>query len=417
MKTLFESVKAGAVFGVNQGIDASRDTGKLLRESNSQLRKKGRLNKATHKCLADLSESIAKGNLTFESFGGIRNLFVGTVENGEAIIREMENNLNWSGFLSRYGLQESNGTSAANFSAITNQLLSSEALSAWESPIYLADQLTTPVESNLKVERMARLASIGDDALTVGEFERYPAIQRSLEYVDLKEVIKRGFQHRVSREAVLFNRTDQAIADVQQGVEALRINKEKRVLNCVTGITNEWSPADTGKSTDTYQTGGGSDRFDNTVTSNPLDDHKALQAVKKKAAKMTDPVTGEPVVIGEGVVLSPEAIAIETDVWWNGSGVRETNGNNTIIADNYNPIKEKQLHNEYVSRQTGSDTTWFYGNPKKAFVYKRHWDFSQVDVPSNSASLAETDCVSMTVFSEYGDPFPVRPEYMFKCTA
>lgn len=414
MPTLLENVSRTSVLGERTELSRAREVGKVLTESKKAFKK----GKTPPKALADLSEAIRKRQITYLDLGGMRTVFEALLPNGAKMLAEMETQVGWIELVNRFGLTESNGTSVAAFADLNYHLLSAQAMDAYQAPTFLADLLTTNLPSNLKIERKGKIANIGDEAIEVGEFERYPTIQRSTDYVDIGEAKKRGFVHSVSREALFFNRTQQSIDEARAYGESLAINKEKRVLDIVFGIVNNWSPKDNGKSVSTYQTGGVSDRFDNTITSNPLSSYRALQAVKKKASKMVDRNTGEPVVIGDGEVLVPKALEIANEVWWNAPEVRETTGDIQAVSRNFNPtISEKQHSNEYVSRRSGSDTTWLYGNFKKAFGYKEHWPFTTIQIPQTSAELAMTDTVSSTVVSEYGDPFVDNPEYVFKSVA
>ncbi|MCR9120595.1 MAG: hypothetical protein NXI22_26980, partial [bacterium] len=84
---------------------------------------------------------------------------------------------------------------------------------------------------------------------------------------------------------------------------------------------------------------------------------------------------------------------------------------NPLAGESY-PVVSSQ----YVKQRTGSDTTWFIGEPKKAFKYMENWPITTVQAPANSHDEFHRDIVVQYKTSERGAPAVLDPRYMVKCT-
>lgn len=413
---LLESIKSvpGQVFGGTVQEDRSRDLANLIRESRRRVRQ----GKALPKGMIAFQEGINRGQATLLDFG-LRPLFEALVPGGQHHIKHMGSHRDYMNLCGQISFTEADGTTSRDFADVTHELLSATAMAAYSRPIFIGSQLVTTMPSDLKTERMAKMAALGDEAGIVAEGEPFPIAKRGTDYVDIGEAKKRGFQLPITREAVFFNRTQQAIDDATEVSTAMALRKERRILDVVTGQVQNWQPKQSNLSTNTFQTGGGGDAFDNTVSSNGLTNYLAIDAVRAKARNMVDPSNGERIVLGPmPQTLIPDEISGQVYAWMNAPEHRETVGSIQTVGPN--PVQRYQqsvVTNEYVSERTGSGTTWFHGNAPKAFVYKEHWAYSLIRVPANSHYMATHDLVADLVASEFGDPFVVNPRYWFKCTA
>ena len=64
-----------------------------------------------------------------------------------------------------------------------------------------------------------------------------------------------------------------------------------------------------------------------------------------------------------------------------------------------------------------TDTSWFLGNPRKAFAYMENWPLTTVQAPTNSHDEFHRDIVAQYKASERGATATLEPRYMCKATA
>ena len=70
-----------------------------------------------------------------------------------------------------------------------------------------------------------------------------------------------------------------------------------------------------------------------------------------------------------------------------------------------------------VKQRTSSASTWFIGDPARAFAYMENWPITVVSAPDNSEAEFTHDIVSRFKVSERGAAAVIEPRYMVKCTA
>ena len=105
----------------------------------------------------------------------------------------------------------------------------------------------------------------------------------------------------VTKEAIFFDRTHLVLARAAEVGEILGLNKEKRLLDLIVGVTNNYRP--NGSAFNTYQT---SSPWKNVITANELVDWTDVDAAEQLFADMIDPGTGEPVLVrGTTVLVMP----------------------------------------------------------------------------------------------------------------
>jgi hypothetical protein len=75
------------------------------------------------------------------------------------------------------------------------------------------------------------------------------------------------------------------------------------------------------------------------------------------------------------------------------------------------------LSSPYVKARTGSASTWFIGDPLRAFRYMENWPITAVEAPANSEVEFTHDIVQRFKVSERGAAAVIEPRYMVKCTA
>jgi hypothetical protein len=214
----------------------------------------------------------------------------------------------------------------------------------------------------------------------------------------------------VTKEAVFFDKTNLILDRASNIGKFIAINREKRILDVVLGISTVYS-RNGGAPEATYQS-------DNTVTSTPLVDWTSVDAADTKFMAITDPDTGEPIVTTANTMIVPPALRnlamriINASMTGQTTSSRETRVNSNSLNQAWN-----YATNQYVKQRTSSDSTWFYGNPKEAFVYMQNWPLTVQSIGVEGEAAFERDIVARFKASERGAAGVRERRYMLKATA
>lgn len=363
----------------------------------------------------DLKDAIETKQLLPTDFK-VRQLFEEFVEGG----RELADSFNpdHGGGYNIVALETAGAVSTSDFSNITGQIVYSVIKEKFESPELIGEQLCTVTPTQFNGEKIAGIGGIGDEASSIAEGESYPLAGVSEEYIETPVTTKRGFIVPITKEAIFFDRTGIVLQRCGEVGEWLAVNKEKRILDAVFGVTNSYKY--NGTAQNTYNDG---TPWDNTQASNALVDWTDIEAAELLFDAMTDPVTGEPIMVTPDTMIVPSAlkhtarrVISATEVRTHVGGYA-TSGNLTDMASG-NPVSQyKILSTAYVKARTSSASTWFIGQPKRAFLYMQNWPVTVVSAPANSEAEFTQDVVSRFKVSERGVPAVMEPRRMVKCTA
>lgn len=350
----------------------------------------------------------------------IRDIWEAFVEGGREILdiwrRDGES-------LSMVTLQESGVTTMA-FARITEKIFGNTVLEAWNDPIFIADQLVRTINTEeIDGEKMAGLSNIGDMIESIGEGMPYPMGGLTDESIETPRTDKFGLIVPVTKEALIKNKTGQLLDRCQSHGTALRINKEKRVLDTVCGITTSYRRSG-GAAQATYGTTHTDGTFNNQLV-NALTDEATVQASDLAFDAIVDPNTGDPITVLPTTVLTSKAKFNRAHIIFNATEYREVSGSKTMIYSNpldmprINGLRNREavLTNNYVASRVGNDTTWFRGDFKKAFAYMQVWGITTVRAPRNSELEFTNDIVERFKVSERGVPAVMEPRYVQKNTA
>jgi hypothetical protein len=189
------------------------------------------------------------------------------------------------------------------------------------------------------------------------------------------------------------------------------VNREKRILDVVCGIATVYR-RNGGAAQATYAS-------DNTVTTNALADYTDIDAVDQKFNALTDPTSGEPIAISPDVLLVPKALQNTAFRIVNSTLIRQTTSSTIETETPGNSLNQpvRVISGQYVKQRTSSDTTWFYGQPKKAFAYMENWPLRLEQAPANSEASFERDIVARFKVSERGAAAVMDRLYMAKSTS
>lgn len=339
---------------------------------------------------------------------------------GYHLIREMDR--------SRQGgvLREAGGDAmtSANFQNLMAQFVYGDTLRTFDNPIYIGDELVTPVPADTDLPTMLPgVTMIGDQAQPVGEGEEYPVVGFGDQYIQLPRIDKSGFILAVTEELLKNDRTDMVLEMLGRSEEAMAISVEKERLSVVLGITNTYR-RNGGPAQNTYGDTHTEGTFDNLLASTALVDFTDIEASDLGFSAVTDPDTGEPIVLsGPRRELVPEALWVRA--WRIKNAELMQTGNlagGEPMMQTGNPLKAMRsgfgqpLTSPYVASLVGNSTTWFRGDFKGAFGERVYWPTQVLVEDRNSGVGFSRDIVSRTKVRRKTVTFVREPRKVQKLT-
>lgn len=356
----------------------------------------------------NVRESFALGHLRFEEISP-SEIFAQTVPGGREIVNAVraydEQELAY--------LMESDAVNTGDFVKIVTLAITG-TIEAMDLPTLLQDRLATVRTTNFDRERYTGIGELGDQAEVVNEGQPYPLAGVGPHWQDTPITKKRGFTVGITKEAVFFDRTGQVVQRCQDVIKWMQVNKEKRIMAMVAGNVNTYNWD--GDYFDTYLNGAGSDPYDNVSGGNPFVNHKSIETVETLRAELRSPDTDEPLDLGdETLVLGPPALKPSFSRVLGANEIRRTDGDTVTIGPN--PVSQYQwLTSGYLRDAQGDNTTWYIGDPKKAFEYIQNWGITPQTAGANSEMDFTNDIVLRFKASERATEHVKEPRYMNKCT-
>ena len=306
-------------------------------------------------------------------------------------------------------LMEADGVRYTDFSEIVGQLLYTEVMDAYESPEFVFTKEIEVKPSKLQdTEKVPGMSVLGDESEVVAEFDTYPSIGPSQDWIHVGPKVKRGCKVEVSKEAVLGDTTGELMDRCKQGGRTLGINLEKRIIDAIIdegtqgtksalagGHRYHWRDTSYASFQDTSP-------WVNVVTSNGLVNHANLRSAWQALTDLRDPFTGEP------IVLTPDALIVTTDNLWTAKNIlrqvetrHDTNnsaGTANITMLFPNPVTDnipnlKVLTSPWLDDRAATDTDWWLGSPRKMVRRYVIWDLLQEEAPTNNHDMFERDVV------------------------
>ena len=377
----------------------------------------------------DLRADFKKKNVAPHDFS-VRQLFENfiTDSHGDRCGREIIESWLPDGGYSVTELSEAGAGAVTTgaFSRITGQIVYNEIMDAWNNPAFIADQLVTNVPTAfLDGEKIAGISAVGDDAEAIGETQPYPLTGITEAYVETPRPVKRGHILALSKELIIADRTGVLLDRANTITTTMRMNKEKRVLDTVLGVTTSWKRNGSAATATYLDSTTAPHNFDNLVATNALSDYTDIEAVMQTFDAMTDPETGEPIVINARQIIVTSSLLYTARRIINATQVRGSSANLETLSPN--PLNNPNmggatasdlqiLTSPYVAARLSTDTDWFMGDFRKAFRYMEVWPLSTQQLPANSDWEFKQDIVRAWKVSEFGVPAVVEPRYVIKST-
>jgi hypothetical protein len=362
-----------------------------------------------------LAEALREGHLKPEDFS-IRDLAEALVPDGREWVRMLDPRS--AGQVSL--LESGGGVDVTAFLNITGQVIYSKIMEAYTQEAFVVSKLVDTIATRLDGEKIPGISRVADSIEEVGPGMPYPHLGFGEDYIETPSTTKRGFIVPVTKEAIFFDRTHLVLSRAAEVGEVLGLNKEKRLIDLVIGVTNNYKWK--GTTYNTYQT---STPWINTLSGNELVDWANVDKAEQLFADILDPNTGEPVLVrGTTVLVTPayrfaaHRVFNATEVRFNASGSATT----TLAA---NPLTGYRLHDSrllyrrIVASGVAAATAkkwWFAGDFRRAFAYMENWPIMVTQAPLGSEAEFNNDVVLRFKASERGAAAVLNPRYVVKNT-
>lgn len=363
----------------------------------------------------DFRETLVSGSRKPHEFS-LRHLFEEFVPDGRELAASW--NPRHGGGVSLLEAGDAVQTSA--FANITGQIVYSAILEKYASEEFVFSRLIPTQPTQFNGEKIPGIGQMGDEAEEVGEAQPYPRVGVHEDWIETPQTKKRGMIDAITKEAVFFDRTGVLLDRCREVGEWLGVNKEKRAIDCVidentTAHRYKWR----GTTHATYQTG---TPWDNVTASNPLVDWTDIDAAEQTMAALTDPNTGEPILI------VPKHLIVTRSLLYTARRIVEATtlkvatpgyatGGNPTETETGNPISGYTVVSSLLlSGRLATDTDWFIGDVTKLARYMENWPLSVVQAPANGEAEFERDVVAQFKSSERGAYATTEPRAMGKST-
>jgi hypothetical protein len=321
-------------------------------------------------------------------------------------------------------LEAGDGVDVTAFSNIAAQVVQARILEAYNQEAFVLSRLVETIPTRLDGERIPGIGRIGDEVSEVRPGMPYPSLGFAEDYIDTPQTTKRGFIVPVTKEAVFFDRTHLILQRAAEVGEVLGLNKEKRLLDLLIGAANNYTWK--GSLYDTYSNAGTGVAPDghwiNEMTAE-LIDWTDVDAAEQLFADITDPNTGEPVLIQATTVLVMPAYRHAAHRIFNAAEIEYASGSTTAVAanplGNYTVVESRLAYRRLLAAGYGAAAAkkwWFIGDFRRAFAYMENWPITVTQSPLGGEAEFNQDIVVRFKASERGAAAVINPRYVVKST-
>lgn len=346
------------------------------------------------KTVKHLQEALQKGELKPEDFS-IREL--AEVVFSPELVRRMDPRQSVG-----MDLLQSGGTiNVTVFSHIIGSVVQSKILEAYQQEAFVVSQL---VET--------RLAPVNKDRESGSCYDE--------DYIETPQTTNRGFIVPVTKEAIFFDRMHLILQRAEEVGEVLGLNKEKRLLDLLIGVTNNYKCD--GVIYNTYSRVGSGlapdGRWVNEMTEE-LVDWTDVNAAEQLLVNFEDPNTNEPVLIQATTVLVTPAYRHAAHRIFNAAEIHDSPTEVTNPLGNYTVVESRLAYRRIlISGYEAADAKkwWFIGDFSKAFAYMENWPITVTQSPLNIEADFNQDIVVRFKASERGTAVVTNPRYIVRST-
>jgi hypothetical protein len=366
------------------------------------------------KTVEHLNEALREQHLRPEDFS-IRDLAETLIPDGHAWVRQLDPRSAGS-----VQVLEADGVDVTAFLNVTGQVIYSRIMQAYTQEAFVMSRLVDTIPTRLDGEKIPGVSRIADQIDEVSPGMPYPHLGFGDDFIETPSTTKRGFIVPVTKEAIFFDRTHLVLSRAAEVGEILGLNKEKRLLDLLIGVTNNYKWR--GSTYNTYQA---STPWINVKTSNELVDWTDVDAAEQLFADILDPNTGEPVLVSANTVLVMPAYRHAAHRVFNAAEIRYTAAAaaTTTLAANplssYRVAESRLAYRRVIASGVAAADAkkwWFIGDFHKAFAYMENWPITVTQSPTGSEADFNSDVVVRFKASERGAAAVINPRYVVKNT-
>lgn len=364
----------------------------------------------------EFCEALRSKQLRPDQFS-IRDLFERCVPNGRELAESFNPRYSHTQHSSRAWYEAAGAVMSSDFSNITGQIVYSALMEPLTDEAFPFQKLIPAQPTPFDGEKIAGIAKLGDVSEVVAEGKNYPRVGTSEDYIETPATTKRGLIVPVTKEAIFFDRTGRLLSECSQVGETLMLIKEKRAIDCLidenrTTHRYKWR----GVTFASYQA---ATPWINVKTSNALVDWTDIDLAEQVLNELTDPNTGEPVMVeATHIIVTKENEAAAMRIM-NAtatvlhSGGYATSGNLVETrGDNRWRNKYQVLSTRMLKTRAATDTDWWLGAPARYAKYMENWPITVTQAPPNSSEDFNADVVNQYKASERGEYAVVQPRVM-----
>lgn len=377
-----------------------------------------------------LTESLEKKHLHPTDFS-IRDLAMSVVKDGDEWVRSMV-----PGKSGTYHLLEAGSVQYSDFSAITGQIFFNMIKEAYDDEEFVFTKMVKTYPSNIPdIEKIPGISRIGDKFTdtTVNEGDTFPQMAVGEDFIHIGAKKKRGGIVAVTREAVAFDKTGLLLQRCKELGHYLGVSIEKRLIDTLIdgnaaaasihngGTRYHWK----GTSYAAYQA---TSPWINVKTSNALASWTNVEAAEVVLSQITDPYTGEPIMIEPThIIVPPELkhtayrIMNATNVQTHAGGYATSGNLQDYHApsplDPYKVVCSRLFRARMNAAGQTASSTWYIGNPAKAIGYWQNFPLTTRELGAGSTADFERDIVAQYRADERGTPGWLEPRLVLKNSA
>lgn len=362
-----------------------------------------------------LSESLREGHLRPEDFS-IRDLAEALVPDGREWVRLLDPRSGGNVSV----LESTDGVDVSAFFNVAGQVIYSKILDAYTQESFVISKLVQTIPTRMDGEKIPGITRVADNVDEVGPGMPYPHLGFGEDYVETPSTAKRGFIVPVTKEAIFFDRTHLILSRAAEVGEVLGLNKEKRLADVAAGLTNTYNT--NGMTFNTYLAAG---VWNNELAGNELVDWTNVDAAEQLFAELSDPNTGEPVLVRATTVLVMPAYRHAAHRIFNAEEITYTGSGSETATTAANPLGNYRVRESRLAYRrivasgvaaVDAKKWWFIGDFHKAFAYMENWPITVSQAPLGSEAEFNNDIVLRFKASERGAAAVLNPRYMVKCT-
>lgn len=366
------------------------------------------------KTVGHLAEALQKEHLKADDFS-LRDLAEALVPAGSEWVRSLDPRSAAGVRL----LENNEGVDVTAFLNITSQVVYSKILESYRQDAFVASKLVDTIPTRLDGEKIPGIARPEDATSPIHPGMPYPNVGFGEDYIETPSTTKYGLIIPVTREAIFFDRTHLVLSRAAEVGEILGLNKEKRLLDLVLGIANNYKWK--GTNYNTYQS---ATPWINLKTGNELVDWTDADIAEQLFAEMTDPSTNEPVLVKANTVLVMPAYRHAAHRVFSAPQISYTTGGatETTVANpfaNYRVFESRLAYRRAIAGGVSAAEAkkwWFVGDFKRAFAYMENWPITVTQSAANSEADFNNDIVVRFKASERGAAAVINPRFVVKNT-